>query len=174
VASRCPQRFFLAASISRSTSACVRCSRVRLSAFGGRLGVTVRFTMTGVTSFRCDFGMCLALAVPTTVRTMPLIRTVSWQTCCALVRRVDSARSRAVWACFASTPLASSSRGVPSVLNGALPAAELGISQASPAFKRSDKPSAPAYDANGRCERLAHRSQFRPLAESDGQDPEPT
>ena len=41
-------------------------------ALAGRLGVTVRFTMAGVTSFRCDFGMCLALAVPMTVRTMTI------------------------------------------------------------------------------------------------------
>ena len=54
MASRCPQRFFLAAAISRSTSASVRCSRVRSLALGRRLGVTVRFTVAGVTSFRCD------------------------------------------------------------------------------------------------------------------------
>src|SRR5216684_4049632 len=38
VESRCPQRFFFAASISRSTSAGVRCSRDRYSSFGRRLG----------------------------------------------------------------------------------------------------------------------------------------
>jgi hypothetical protein len=38
--------------------------------------MTVRFTMAGVTSFKCPFGMCLALTVPTTVRTMTLLWTV--------------------------------------------------------------------------------------------------
>ena len=38
--------------------------------------MTVRFTMVGVTSFRCAFGMCLALAVPMTVGTMSLLWTV--------------------------------------------------------------------------------------------------
>ena len=38
--------------------------------------MTVRFTMAGVTSFRCAFGMCLALAVPMTVRTMTILWTV--------------------------------------------------------------------------------------------------
>ena len=38
--------------------------------------MTVRFTVAGVTSFRCAFGMYLALAVPMTVRTMPLLPTV--------------------------------------------------------------------------------------------------
>src|SRR5262245_60532097 len=57
VASRCPQRFFLAAFISRSTSASVRYSRVRNSLFGGRLGLTVRFTVAGATSLRCRLAM---------------------------------------------------------------------------------------------------------------------
>jgi hypothetical protein len=45
----------LAASISRSTSLLVRCSRVRSSAFGGLVGVTVRFTLVGDTSRSFDF-----------------------------------------------------------------------------------------------------------------------
>ena len=36
--------------------------------------MTVRFTVAGVTSFRCAFGMRLALTVPMTVRTMTLSR----------------------------------------------------------------------------------------------------
>ncbi len=55
VASRLPWRLPLAASIRRSTSASVRCSRVRKSRLGSRLGVTVRFTVAGVTSLRCAF-----------------------------------------------------------------------------------------------------------------------
>jgi hypothetical protein len=39
--------------------------------FGSRFGVTVRFAMAGVTSFSCDFVMCLAFPVPLTGRTMP-------------------------------------------------------------------------------------------------------
>src|ERR1035437_5232841 len=77
VASRWPQRLPLAASISRSTSASVRYSRVRRSALGVRLGVTVRFLMAGVTSLRCDLAMGFALSVLTTVRTKPLLRTVA-------------------------------------------------------------------------------------------------
>ena len=38
--------------------------------------MTVRFTVAGVTSFRCAFDMCLALAVPMTVRTMSILWTV--------------------------------------------------------------------------------------------------
>ena len=68
MASRWPCRLPLAASISRSTSASVRCSRVRRSAFGRRRGITVRFTEAGVTSLRCDFGigfrrLCMRLSV---------------------------------------------------------------------------------------------------------------
>ena len=55
MASRWPWRLPLAASIRRSTSASVRCSRVRKSRLGRRLGVTVRFTVAGATSFRCPF-----------------------------------------------------------------------------------------------------------------------
>ena len=59
--SRLPWRFCLAASISFSTSAVVRCSRVRRSAFLGRRGVTVRFTAVGAISRRFDFAMIQAL-----------------------------------------------------------------------------------------------------------------
>src|SRR5262249_2856093 len=68
--------FFLAAFISRSTSASVRYSRVRSLLLGGRLGVTVRFTVIGVTSFRCLLAMCFALPALTTVRIIALYRTV--------------------------------------------------------------------------------------------------
>ena len=61
VASRCPQRFFRAALMSRSTSASVRYSRVRKSALGGRVGLTVRFTVGGVTSLRCRLAIRFAL-----------------------------------------------------------------------------------------------------------------
>ena len=52
VASRCPRRLALAASIRVSTSPGVRCSRVRSSAFGRRVGATVRKTSVGATSLR--------------------------------------------------------------------------------------------------------------------------
>src|SRR5512139_1765686 len=61
VASRCPHRFLVAAFISRSTSASVRYSRVRRSALGSRLGLTVRFTVAGVTGLRCRLVMRFAL-----------------------------------------------------------------------------------------------------------------
>jgi hypothetical protein len=61
VASLLPWRLPLAASMRRSTSASVRCSRVRKSRLGRRLGATVRFTVAGVTSFRCSFAMIFAL-----------------------------------------------------------------------------------------------------------------
>ena len=38
--------------------------------------MTVRFTMAGARSFKCAFGMCLALTVPMTVRTMSVLWTV--------------------------------------------------------------------------------------------------
>jgi len=44
---------------------------------GGRLGETVRFTMAGVTSLRCDVAMCLALPSSITVRIMTLLPTLS-------------------------------------------------------------------------------------------------
>jgi hypothetical protein len=39
----------------------VRYSRVRSLPFGNRLGVTVRFTVAGMTSLRCDLAMCSTL-----------------------------------------------------------------------------------------------------------------
>lgn len=66
----------LAAAISRSTSASVRYSLVRRSALGSRLGVTVRFTVAGVSSFRCDLLMCFALPALMTVRIMTVLPTV--------------------------------------------------------------------------------------------------
>src|ERR1019366_1101547 len=77
VASLWPQRLPLAATISRSTSASVRYSRVRKSLLGSRLGVTVRFTVAGVTSLRCDFAIVFTLRTLMTVRIMLLFRTVS-------------------------------------------------------------------------------------------------
>jgi nucleotide-binding universal stress UspA family protein len=47
VASLCAQRLPLVPSMSCSTSFGVRCSRVRRSRLGGRLSVTVRFTVVG-------------------------------------------------------------------------------------------------------------------------------
>ena len=77
MASLWPQRLPFAAVSKRSTSASVRYSRVRRSALGTRLGVTVRFTVAGVTSLRCDLAMGFALPVLTTVRTKPLLRIVA-------------------------------------------------------------------------------------------------
>jgi hypothetical protein len=57
VASRWPQRLALAALISRSTSASVRYSRVRRSAFGRRFGGTVPITERGDTNLSCAFAM---------------------------------------------------------------------------------------------------------------------
>jgi len=54
-ASRWPWRLALAASISRSTSSAVRCSRVRSAAFGRRNGVTV-----GATSAKDEFAIAFA------------------------------------------------------------------------------------------------------------------
>ena len=67
--SRWPWRLSLAAFMSFSTSASVRYSRVRMSPLGGRLGVTVRFTVAGVTSLRRDFAIVFALRAETTVGT---------------------------------------------------------------------------------------------------------
>src|SRR5262245_46529874 len=94
VASRCPQRFFLAAFISRSTSASVRYSRVRSLLFGRRLGVTVRFTVAGVTSLRCLLAMRFALVTITTVRIMVVLRTVCNSVFVDLSRRVPFPRER--------------------------------------------------------------------------------
>src|SRR6476620_8958110 len=55
VASRCPQRFAPAALISFSISVSVKCSRVLNSAFGRRLGVTVRFSVVGATIRKFGF-----------------------------------------------------------------------------------------------------------------------
>src|ERR1019366_3676528 len=77
VASLWPHRLPLAAVSRRSTSVSVRYSRVRRSALGARLGVTVRFTVAGVTSLRCDLAMGFVLPVLTTVRTKALLRTVA-------------------------------------------------------------------------------------------------
>src|SRR5450830_1737577 len=77
VASLWPHRLPLASVSRRSTSASVKYSRVRRWALGARLGVTVRFTVAGVTSLRCDLAMCFALPVLTTVRTKALLRTVA-------------------------------------------------------------------------------------------------
>jgi hypothetical protein len=57
VLSRWPQRLRFAASVSWPTSASVRCSRLRISALGRRFGVTVRFSVVGATSVRCDLAM---------------------------------------------------------------------------------------------------------------------
>jgi hypothetical protein len=70
VASRWPQRFFLAAFISRSTSASVRYSRVRSLLSGSRLGGTC--SIYG--DWRCRLVMRCA---PVTVRITTLIRTVA-------------------------------------------------------------------------------------------------
>src|SRR5450759_3350500 len=77
VASLWPHRLPLAAVSRRSTSVSVRYSRVRRSALGARLGVTVRFTVAGLTNLRCDLAMCFALPALTTVRTKALLRTVA-------------------------------------------------------------------------------------------------
>ena len=73
MASRWPHRFFLAAFISRSTSASVRYSRVRRVALGGRVGLTVRFTVAGETSLRCGLAMRCVLPCLTTVRIMVVL-----------------------------------------------------------------------------------------------------
>ena len=54
-ASRWPCRLVLAASISRSTSPAVRCSRVRSAALGRRNSATVRFTVADATSAKDEF-----------------------------------------------------------------------------------------------------------------------
>src|SRR6516225_3548727 len=77
VASRCPQRLRLAAFIRRSTSASVRYSRVRRSPLGSRVGLTVRLTVAGVTSFRCDLAIRFLLLGSWTVRILTPYRTVT-------------------------------------------------------------------------------------------------
>src|SRR5215469_16739018 len=59
VVSRWPWRLPLVALMSFSTSASVRYSRVRSLLFGSLLGVTVRFTMAGVTSR--SFGLTMKI-----------------------------------------------------------------------------------------------------------------
>jgi hypothetical protein len=56
--------------ISLATSASVRYSRERSSAFGRRLGVTVRFSVVGSTSRRCDFPMTISSPCKSIVRIM--------------------------------------------------------------------------------------------------------
>src|SRR3974377_2149538 len=68
VASRWLQRLALAGSVRRATSASVRYSPVRRSAFGRRGGRTVRFSVAGATSLRCDFIMIIRLLDISTVR----------------------------------------------------------------------------------------------------------
>src|ERR1035437_9358292 len=77
VASRCPYRLSLAAFVRRSTSASVRYSRVRHSAFGRRRGVTtVRISVVGATSLRCDLAIEIKPPHHLTVRRIALLRTV--------------------------------------------------------------------------------------------------
>jgi hypothetical protein len=78
VASRWPYRLALAASVRRSTSASVRYSLVRNSAFGRRSGVaTVRFTVVGDTRLRYDFAMVFRAPAQSTVRIISHFRTVA-------------------------------------------------------------------------------------------------
>src|ERR1035437_441998 len=77
VASRCPYRLSLAAFVRRSTSASVRYSRVRHSAFGRRRGVTtVRISVVGATSLRCDLAIEIKPPHHLTVRRIVFLRTV--------------------------------------------------------------------------------------------------
>src|SRR5664280_2274388 len=105
VASLWPHRLPFAAVSKRSTSASVRYARVRRSALGTRLGVTVRFTVAGVTSLRCDLAMGFALPVLTTVRTTALLRTVA------------SNRTNARLARQAGRPSPHAGRATPAALN---------------------------------------------------------
>src|SRR5277367_4612798 len=85
VASRWPYRLPLAASVRLSTSASVRYSRVRNSALGLRTGIaTVRFSVTGATSFRCDLAMVSRAPAVSTVRIISILRTVASANFCAL------------------------------------------------------------------------------------------
>jgi hypothetical protein len=76
VASRWAHRFPLVALSNRSSSASVRYSRVRRSALGRRVGTTVRFSVAGVTSFRCDLTKVSRFLAVLTVRTTAQVRTV--------------------------------------------------------------------------------------------------
>jgi hypothetical protein len=77
------QRLSFAAVSSRSTSASVRYSRLRTFAFGSRFGLTVRFTMRGVTNFRCDFFVGDKGPVEETCETMIFLWTVGVAPSCA-------------------------------------------------------------------------------------------
>src|SRR5258705_13830074 len=78
VASRCPYRLPLAASVSLPTSASVRYSRVRNSAFGRRSGVTTfRFSVLGATNLRREFAMEIISYGSATVRIIIQKRTVA-------------------------------------------------------------------------------------------------
>src|ERR1017187_6752445 len=92
-----PHRLPFAAVSKRSTSVSVRYSRVRRSALGARLGVTVRFTVAGVTSLRCDLAMWFNLPVLTTVRTMVDLRTVASGRIDAQLGRIGCATLPPCW-----------------------------------------------------------------------------
>ena len=80
VPSRWPQRlppWWLQAAARPRPS--VRYSRVRRSPLRRRLGVTVRFTVFGVTSLRCDLATSFGLPVSISVRILVFLRTVSNQ-----------------------------------------------------------------------------------------------
>ena len=76
MASRWPQRFFLAAFISRSTSASVRYSRVRSLLLGGRCGGDCSIYGGWRDQPEVPFGHALRAPSVMTVRIMPLLRTV--------------------------------------------------------------------------------------------------
>lgn len=77
VASRCPHRLFLAASISLSTSRSVRCSRVLYSALVFRRGcATVHISELGATNFKCAFAVISASIRYLTVHLIRLLCTV--------------------------------------------------------------------------------------------------
>src|SRR5262245_56441357 len=61
VASRWPWRFCRAAAMIASISCSVRYSRVRSALFFARFGITVRFSMAGLTNWTCAFRMKTAL-----------------------------------------------------------------------------------------------------------------
>jgi hypothetical protein len=60
---------------SFSISVSVRCSRVRISAFGRLVGVTARFLL-GATSFRCNLAIEFRLPAKGTVRRIGRINSV--------------------------------------------------------------------------------------------------
>jgi hypothetical protein len=57
---------------------------------GGRTRATVRFSVAGVTSLRCDFAMCLPHPVSMTVRIMLLLHTVGERKLTPLMSQFDS------------------------------------------------------------------------------------